>query len=303
MKTTENIEQFYQRVPRANALNLPLDNTGAGHINVFSREQCSIKAPYMRRDFYKVSLVIGTGKLQYANQYLLIDRPALLFSNPQIPYSWEITSQDQKGWFALFSESFLLNNERAGSLKESPLYRVGGNPVYFLNEAQLQEISRIFEKMYAEIQSDYPFKYDVVRNCLHLIIHEAMKMQPADTFQKHHNASERIVALFLELLERQFPVDSPDDPLAMTTANQYAEQLSVHVNHLNRVVKQHTEQTTTQHIAQRIVQEAWALLQHSDWSISEIAYSLGFDTPAYFTNFFKRKTGKNPLQARGSTNI
>ena len=100
-----------------------------------------------------------------------------------------------------------------------------------------------------------------------------------------------------------FPVDSPDDPLTMTTANQYAQQLSVHVNHLNRVVKQHTEQTTTQHIAQRIVQEAWALLQHSDWSISEIAYSLGFDAPAYFTNFFKRKTGKNPLQARESTNV
>ena len=45
--------------------------------------------------------------------------------------------------------------------------------------------------------------------------------------------------------------------------------------------------------AERIVTEAKALLQHTDWNISDIAYSLGFEDPNYFNNFFKRLTGTN----------
>ncbi len=300
MKGSESLQEFYERVPQLGNGIRSLDPTGAGHINVFSRAKCRLISPYMRRDFYKVTLIIGEGTIQYANKWIAIDRPALLFSNPMVPYAWEATSEEQKGWFALFSESFLLNGTQSTSLRESPLFRVGSDPVFFLNDGQLDEISRLFQRMEKEMQSDYQFKYDVVRSHLHLIIHEAMKYNPANSFERSYNSSERIASLFLELLERQFPVDFPNAPLEMKSAKDYAAHLSVHVNHLNRMVKKQTQKTTTEHIADRVVREALALLQHSDQSISEIAYSLGFDNPAYFTNFFKGKMGVSPNQARES---
>ncbi|MEE1964152.1 helix-turn-helix transcriptional regulator [Allomuricauda taeanensis] len=298
MKESESLQEFYQRVPKLGQGAGGLNNSGAGHINVFSRDKCRLISPYMRRDFYKVTLIIGEGTVQYANKWIAIDRPALLFSNPMVPYAWEATSEEQKGWFALFSESFLLNGVQSTSLRESPLFRVGSDPVFFLNAGQLDEISRIFQRMEKEMQSDYQFKYDVVRSHLHLIIHEAMKYNPANSFERSYNSSERIASLFLELLERQFPVDFPNAPLEMKSAKDYAAHLSVHVNHLNRMVKKQTQKTTTEHIADRVLREALALLQHSDQSVSEIAYSLGFDNPAYFTNFFKSKIGVSPNQAR-----
>ncbi|KAB5484468.1 MULTISPECIES: helix-turn-helix domain-containing protein [Flagellimonas] len=300
MKGSESLQEFYERVPQLGNGVRSLDPIGAGHINVFSRAKCRLISPYMRRDFYKVTLIIGEGTIQYANKWIAIDRPALLFSNPMVPYAWEATSEEQKGWFALFSESFLLNGAQSTSLRESPLFRVGSDPVFFLNDGQLDEISRIFQRMEKEMQSDYQFKYDVVRSHLHLIIHEAMKYNPANSFERSYNSSERIASLFLELLERQFPVDFPNAPLKMKSAKDYAAHLSVHVNHLNRMVKKQTQKTTTEHIADRVVREALALLQHSDQSISEIAYSLGFDNPAYFTNFFKGKMGFSPNQTRES---
>lgn len=298
MGDSESLQEFYQRVPKLGQGVDGLNNSGAGHINVFSRDKCRLISPYMRRDFYKVTLIIGEGTIQYANKWIAIDRPALLFSNPLVPYAWEASSEEQKGWFALFSESFLLNGVQSTSLRESPLFRVGSDPVFFLNDGQLDEISRIFQKMEKEMQSDYQFKYDVVRSHLHLIIHEAMKYNPANSFERSYNSSERIASLFLELLERQFPVDFPNAPLEMKSAKDYATHLSVHVNHLNRMVKKQTQKTTTEHIADRVLREALALLQHSDQSVSEIAYSLGFDNPAYFTNFFKSKVGVSPNQAR-----
>jgi|EP01133_Synstelium_polycarpum_P002739 AraC-like DNA-binding protein len=300
MSHTESVAAFYQRVPQANASGLSLNNAGAGHINVFTRNYCYPKTPYSRRDFYKVSLIIGTGKLHYADKWIDIDRPALLFSNPVIPYSWEVTSEKQEGWFCIFTEAFLQSAERTTTLQDSPLFKIGGNPVFFIDQLQEQELAALFKKMMQEMESAYSHKYDLLRNYLHLIIHEAMKMQPAENFQKHANASSRITSLFIELLERQFPVDSPDNALQLKTANDYAKRLSVHANHLNRSVKEVTGKTTTTLISERITREAQALLSHTDWNIAQVAYSLGFEYPAYFNNFFKKHTGITPGDARAA---
>jgi AraC family transcriptional activator of pobA len=52
------------------------------------------------------------------------------------------------------------------------------------------------------------------------------------------------------------------------------------------------------HIAERVITEAKALLRHTDWSINDIAYALGFEYPSYFNNFFKKHTGTNPKSIR-----
>jgi len=300
MSNTETVQDFYRRVPNANPAGLSLTNAGVGHFNVFERNSCNKKTPFSRRDFYKVSLIIGTGKLHYADKWIHIDRPAILFSNPLVPYSWEAISNEQEGWFTLFTEDFIQSNERHDSLQDSPLFKIGGNQVFFIDKKQLAEISDIFRKMMDEISSDYVHKYDLLRNYLHLIIHQAMKMQPAESFEKQVNASARITALFIELLERQFPIDTPENGLKLKTANDFATSLSVHANHLNRSVKEVTGKTTTEHISARVTKEAQALLNHTNWNVSEIAYSLGFEYPAYFNIFFKKQTGHTPGSLRNA---
>ncbi|AHF15762.1 helix-turn-helix domain-containing protein [Niabella soli] len=301
MNKTETVSDFYKRINR-NTPPLSLHNVGLGlgHFNIFTRDHCSLVTNYTRRDFYKVSYIIGTGKLHYANEWIYIDRPALMFSNPMIPYSWEAESVVQKGWFCLFTEDFILPDKRTSSLQDTPLFKTGARPVYFLNDEQQQEISAIFRKMEQEMQSDYVHKFSMLRNYLHLIIHEAMKWCAADKFEQQSNAGARITNLFLELLERQFPIDEPDRTVQLRAPQDYAHQLSVHVNHLNRSVKEATGKTTSTLISDRILKEAQALLVHSDWNVSEIAYSLGFEYPAHFTNFYKKKTGQSPAALRKS---
>jgi len=300
MVQSESIEAFYKRNEINNGIKPPsLEDLkkGQGHLNVFRREDfCKGRiSPYNRRDFYKVSLVIGRGTLYYANKGIVVDRDALLFSNPMIPYSWE-PSGPQSGYFCLFTENYITLDSR--SLNDANLFRPGGTPVFFLEPGQVAKISEIFEKMLVELDSDYIYKYDVLRNYLSLMLHEALKLQPADSYFQHTNGSARIANLFIELLERQFPIDTPDHVLRFRKATDYASRLSVHVNHLNRAVKEVTGRTTTEHIADRITSEAKALLRHTDWNVSEIAYSLGFEYPAYFNNFFKKQTHQTPRSFR-----
>ena len=152
--------------------------------------------------------------------------------------------------------------------------------------------------MIEEQKADYTYKDDLLRNYIHLIIHEALKLQPSENFDRHNNAASRITNVFFELLERQFPVESPDRPLQLKAAQDFAKNLNIHVNHLNRAVKEVTGKPTTAHISERIISEAKALLTHTDWNIADIAYALGFDYPTYFNNYFKRLTGTTPRALR-----
>ena len=178
------------------------------------------------------------------------------------------------------------------------MFRSDTIPVLFLNKDQEKDLTDIFEKMNRELESGYVHKYDLIRNYLDLIIHEAMKMQPSDPLGAHMNGSVRITALFMELLERQFPIDSPEHKLQLRSANDYASKMAIHVNHLNRALKEVTGKTTTEHIIDRILQHSKLMLRHSNWSITEVAYCLGFEYAAYFNNIFKKQTGITPKSYR-----
>ena len=253
---------------------------------------------YSRKDFYKICLTTGKSNIHYADRSFEQEGTILFFGNPHIPYSWETISTTYAGYTVLFSEKFFKASDRTESLQHSPLFKIGGTPILKINEQQRQFLNSIFQRMIEEQKSDYAYKDDLMRNYINLIIHEALKLQPSEQYEQHSNAASRLTSVFLELLERQFPIESADNPLQLKTAQDYATNLNVHVNYLNRAVKEVTGKPTTTHITERIVTEAKALLQHTDWNISDIAYSLGFEYPTYFNNFFKRLTGTNPKSLR-----
>jgi AraC-like DNA-binding protein len=138
----------------------------------------------------------------------------------------------------------------------------------------------------------------LIRNYVIELIHSGQKLSPILSEENSLNASTRISTLFIELLERQFPIESPAQGIQLKTAADFASTLGVHVNHLNKVLKETTTKTTTEIISSRIAQEAKILLKQTPWNISEIAYSLGFDEVAHFSNFFKKNTQLSPMSYR-----
>jgi AraC family transcriptional regulator, transcriptional activator of pobA len=293
----ETIEEFYKR--KFDWIPENIKNE-IGHFNVFQHEPIEPEkmkpVPYKRRDFYKIMLVIGNIKMNYADKVVSINKQALFFSNPQIPYNCENLERIEDGCFCIFNQHFF---HKFGDLNQYAVFQPGGNNIFELTDEQVELIKPIFTKMFAEIKSDYVHKYDVLRNLVFELLHFAMKTQPIAQFDKQQiNASQRISTLFLELLERQFPIDENHLSINLRTASDFASQLNVHVNHLNRAIKNTTDKTTSQIIAERILQEAKILLKHSIWSVSEIAYALGFAEVSHFNNFFKKQVQLSPLKFR-----
>lgn len=298
MEKTQTLEEFYQS--KINWIPESLKRE-MGHFNVFRLDDFVGKharpIPFSRRDYYKITFFTNAVRLHYADKTVSTAAPTILFANPLVPYNWEGLEAEQHGFFCIFTESFF---NQFGNIKEYPVFQPGGTPVFMLETAEACEtIKAIYQSMFTEITSDYRFKYDVLRNKVYELVHAAMKMQPATaTLYTESNARVRLTGLFTELLERQFPIESPAQRIKLKAPAEFAHYLCIHVNHLNRALKDITGKTTSQMVAERIAQEARMLLKHTNWNISEIAWSLGFDDLSHFIYFFKRNTQITPNQYR-----
>jgi AraC family transcriptional activator of pobA len=295
------LEELYTKLPpEVGATASELLPREVGHFNVFNVADLMLgyrNRPPMtfdRRAFYKISLIRGRSQIEYADQRVEVAHNALWFVTRRVPYRWLPHDLDQTGYFCVFTDEFLLPASGGMVLQELSVFQPSGCPVLPVTDAEFDAIAAIFQKMSQEIASGYAYKYDLLRAYLLELIHLGQKLQPAPSLAPTHTAADRLAALFAELLERQFPLETPQQQLRLRTATDYANQLAVHVNHLNRVLKHSTGHTTTALIGGRVAQEAKMLLKQTSWTVSEIANSLRFADVAHFCNFFKRQTGIVP---------
>ena len=303
------IKEFYKDIlgescPDINQFLNDNINKDVGHFNVFDiseiSKSCSSKTgiPYNRRTYYKISLINGKNKVEYADKTVDIEDCAVLFASPKIPYNYTHLCTEQSGHFCVFTKDFLPSSKTGFEIDNLPVFSPNSDFVYQISTEQFQKFEAVFLKMHEEIQSDYVYKYDLLRTYLMELIHFGQKLKPILPVENTKTASSRTTTLFIELLERQFPIENISHLLQLKTPADFAGILGVHVNHLNRVLKDTTGKTTGEIIGSRIFQEAKLLLTQTQWNVSEIAFTLGFEEVAHFSNFFKKHSKQSPQHFR-----
>ncbi|MCE8035474.1 MAG: helix-turn-helix domain-containing protein [Halomonas sp.] len=82
------------------------------------------------------------------------------------------------------------------------------------------------------------------------------------------------------------------------SVERFAEQLGMSSAHLNALCRRLADRSALQLLHERLLLEAKRQLTYTNMTISQVADSLGFSEPAYFTRFFKRNTGLSPKAFR-----
>lgn len=299
MTKPETIEEFYANRPFLKSADL---TENQNHFNIFeiNKEQQlkdNAAVSFGRKNYFKICLISGNSNIHYADKSFEIMEHGLLFAHPLIPYDWEAISGQQTGYSCIFDESF---TEGFGNIKKYPFFQPGGYPVFELSKEEKTLLKDIFIQMKKEYSSTFDFKDDILKSLIFQLILAALKIRPSThLISERPNAAARITALFMNLLESQFPISNTVTGISLRSASDFALQMSLHVNHLNKSVKETTLKTTSELISERILKEAKIMLQHSSWAVSEIAYSLGFEGPAHFSSFFKKMAKVSPSEFRG----
>jgi AraC family transcriptional activator of pobA len=294
----ESLEQFYLQkfdvMPET-------DNNDPATFDVFRIDELVITGKssptLVRRDFYKIMLYQGKNCFHYGDESIDIEGYTLLFFNPQVPYTYDPIEKDTAGYFCVFREEFFHGTIRF-PVQEHPLFAAGSKPVFNLTADQAVLIEDLFSKMAREKESTFTYKYDLIRAYILELVFYALKLAPTLHRSSKGDAATRITRVFMELLERQFPITSLQYRYFLRSPKDFADRMSIHVNSLNRAVKKATGKTSSEHIFEKLMREAKTLLRHTDWSVAEIGFVLGFDDPAHFQHFFKKKMKVTPLRYR-----
>lgn len=144
MEKVETIEEFYIRKFDWMPENI---RNEIGHFNVFKLEPFigdkAQPVPYKRRDYFKIMLVIGNSKVHYADKIIEVQKQALSFSNPLIPYKWEHLDKIRDGFFCVFNQHFF---HQYGDLSQYAVFQPNGTHVFELTDEQVRRVKTIYKK-------------------------------------------------------------------------------------------------------------------------------------------------------------
>ncbi|RZJ72552.1 AraC family transcriptional regulator [Flavobacterium sp.] len=275
-------------------------------IRVFNREQheCRNYLSPNRREFYKALFITkGQGVFTMGLNTYYVDEPTLLFIHPNDIISWRNLSEgDSGGYYVLFKKSFVNHHPHLKSIIDKfGLFTDKSKSVIRMSQEQVPKISQYFQKMQEEEHAeDAQFSEDAMQAFLQLLMVESMKIA---NFPKPDVVSEDYshVHHFFDLLEKETSGINYTTPIRIKTAKEFANDLHMHPNYLNALLKKHTGQNASTHIRNRILDEAKALLLQTDWSLQDISFSVGFADQPNFSQFFKKNTGITPAEFRRSS--
>lgn len=288
------------KVPFLKVQHYPLD---ANYFSIENREKYPV-VDYIspnRRQFFKIfHMTAGTGILTVGLHQYTLGPGDIAFLHPDEIMSWRTTSTDTGGHFCLIHPKYFERDaDHILQLLRSYPYFKASKAVIQLSEDQSASVNLHFESIAEEQRSANEDKKQAILLHLQMILLEAQRAGKnlADSAVPE---SYRYIYGFLALLESSFQVHGPDDFIKLKTAAEFAEQLHIHPNYLNSLVKEHTGKTLREHIQERLMYEAKALLIQTDWDISNISNGLGFSGHAAFTSFFKKKENISPSIFRKS---
>lgn len=197
-----------------------------------------------------------------------------------------------KGHVLLFSEEFFyFDTANRDFLRQIPFLEIGNQQRSLQLDAQFaDEVEKLIGSIRLEYQSEAPEREAIIRSYINILLLKC-KIKFAQTNSENEKQGvSHIVTQFKHKIDKEFQKTH--------RVSDYADYLSVSPNHLNDIVKKATGKTAGDLIQERIVLEAKRLLLYSTSTAKEIAYTLGFNDPAYFSRFFKNNTNQTPDEFR-----
>ncbi len=242
-------------------------------------------------DFFQVSLVSGKGTLMHDFREKELEGPTLFFLRPGQVHTIGVKDR-LKGTVISFTQAFFDHNTPPPSrLYDLPFFAPGAAvPWLAVTKAQAASFGTLFTELQGEFDAALTGATEVIRALLEILFVRAGRL-----YSEVHPTAK---ASRGSLLARQFCLEVERHFRKWTSLTPYARLLGVSVNHLNETVGEHTGHPAGELVRQRRLLDAKRLLLHSDLSVSEIGYDLGFDDPSYFSRFFRRYEELTPAEFR-----
>ncbi|RPE08179.1 AraC family transcriptional regulator [Chitinophaga lutea] len=236
--------------------------------------------------FYFLAIKLNFDKTRNFGQTMLDQADAFVYlDQPGDFLQWDIEHQIS-GYHILIDAGLFRK-----IAKEYSFTYYNNHEALFITKEEEKTITDLFQKALKEFDRNENFSKDIVISYASLILLYIQKFysRQFDTREELYNTT---VADFYKNLEAYY--DDEKNALKMPSVSYFSDMANLSSNYFGDLIKHYTGRSPQEHIHQLIVQIAKNRLRTTSLSISEIAFSLGFEYPSYFATFFKKETGISP---------
>jgi AraC-like DNA-binding protein len=256
-------------------------------------------------NFYSIALKKNfTAKMKYGQQDFDFDEGIMHFMSPKQVLTFQASSAEEfkhSGWLLLIHPDFLWNTPLSKKIKQYEYFSYKVNEALHLSEKEEILVTDIIEKIEQEYHTNIDnFSQDVIGAQIDLLLTYSERFYQRQ-FITRKIANHSILNQLDALLTDYFKNDNLSNK-GIPTVQFIADSLHISANYLSRLLQVLTGQSTKQFIHDRLIDLAKEKLSTTDLSVTEIAYSLGFEHPQSFNKLFKSKTNLSPLEFRSSFN-
>lgn len=259
-------------------------------------------------DFYAIGLKRVSYShpinFRYGQQPYDFNEGILSFVAPNQVLSLSIDAKQettQSGWLLLIHPDFLWNTTLAKSIRKYDFWDYSVHEALFLSAKEEATIIHILQNIQQEYHANIDrFSKQIIISQIESLLSYADRFYHRQ-FITRERSNHQLLEKLETILENYF---SSDDLITkgLPTVQYISEALNVSPNYLRGLLKVLTGQNTQQIIHDKLIEKAKEKLSATNFSISEIAYTLGFEHPQSFTKLFKSKTQLSPLAYRKSFN-
>lgn len=249
--------------------------------------------------FYCVALKRDAkGKIRYGQQHYDYDKGVLSFTAPNQVQSLDVqTMECGSGYLLIFHPDFLMKHPLAQNISSYRFFSYATNEALHLSAGEEEDLIAILMKVDRECAHIDRHTQEIILSQIELLLNYSKRFYERQ-FITRQNSNHQVLIHFEQVVNRYFENGQTD----LLTVQNIAKQMNLSPNYLSDLLRVHTGQNTQQHIHGKLIEKAKEKLSTTSLSVSEIAYTLGFEHSQSFSTLFKKKTTMSPLEFRQSFN-
>jgi AraC-like DNA-binding protein len=208
-------------------------------------------------------------------------------------------NEDMLGWGLFFHPDFIRGTSLGGKMREYTFFSYEISEALHLSDKEKQLLYECILKIQVELTQNMDgYSQDLIVSNIELLLNYCARYYSRQFFTRK-NANLDIVSKVDHILRAYFENEETRNS-GVPTVKELAGKVNLSPNYLSDLLKRETGLNAQDHIHYFIIEQAKNILMQTNQSVSEVAFSLGFEYPQYFSRLFKQKTGKTPLEYRFS---
>lgn len=197
----------------------------------------------------------------------------------------------------VFHPDFIRGTSLDKKMKNYTFFSYAVNEALHLSDQEKSIVMDCLEKISIELQHaiDKHSKSLIAMN-IELLLNYCMRFYERQFITRSH-VNKDALSKFEQFLDDYFQSDMPVQE-GLPSVKYFADKICLSSNYFGDMVKKETGKTPQEHIQEKVIALAKEHMMESDDTVSQIAYTLGFQYPQHLCRLFKKRVGCTPNEYR-----